>query len=280
MIPILKTTLRRLVAPLALVATLAMPAFAEHGFLLPESISDNGDKIDQLFYVILAVTGLVFLGTEGLLIYFIIKYRAREGGKAHYTTGNHRAELIWTITPAAFLLLIAVLQFGIWQDIKFPSRMPTDDPDAVEVHVLAQQFAWKFRYAGPDRVFGTEDDYTYGKLVVPSGRPVVLQMRSVDVIHSLFVPELRFKQDLVPGLTITAWFQAREGSERDYEIACAELCGASHYTMRGEMEILANEDWEARDRELSAANAPIDYALSDSSTEIFRFWPPSEFSAN
>ncbi len=273
----IKTLIHRLGLPALLLALMAVPAFAERGFLLPESISEQGDKIDDLFWAIFWITGLVLVVTEGLLIYFIVKYRAKEGGKAYYTTGNHKAEIIWTIAPSIVLLAIAMLQFGLWREIKAPEHFPTDDPEAVEVHVLAKQFNWAFRYAGPDRSFGTDDDYTFNKLVVPAGRPVILQMRSIDVIHSLYLPELRFKQDLVPGLTITGWFHARDGSAGDYEIACAELCGASHYTMRGEMEILESADWEVRDRELSAQNAPVDYA---SPTEFFKFWPPSEFTAN
>lgn len=256
---------------------LCTPVFAqstEHSLLLPESISEAGDEIDSLFWFVFWLVGIVFVGTEGLLIYFIIKYRAKEGGKAHYTHGNYKAELIWTATPAAILLFLAVFQFGTWQKLKDPELFPTAEEDnAVQVHVLAQQFAWNFRYQGPDGVWGTEDDFTVeNELIVPKDRPVVLQMRTIDVIHSLYVPVLRFKQDLVPGLTMTSWFEARKAGK--YEIACAELCGASHYLMRANMTVLEQDEWDAECKKLSDAQGGIDY---ESPTQNFRFWRPEEF---
>ena len=252
--------------------SLCLPAMAERGLFLPESISEQGDRIDNLFWFVFWLTGIVFLGTEGLLIYFIIKYRAKEGGKAYYTHGNHKAEVAWTAIPAIILLILAVIQFGLWTDLKDPAKFPVNDEDAIQVHVLAQQFAWNFRYAGPDKKFGTDDDYTHGTLIVPKDRPVILHMRSIDVIHALYIPVLRFKQDLVPGLTITGWFEANKTGE--YEIACAELCGASHYKMSALVKILESDEWEAKDRAMSTEKGGIDYVDVG---ENFRFWPPSEF---
>ncbi len=242
------------------------------GILLPEAISDHADRIDHLFWLIFGLTGVVFVGTEGLLIYFIWKYRAKEGGKAYHTHGNHKVEIIWTSIPALILGVLALLQFNLWVDIKDPERAPLDDPQAQEVHVLAKQFEWLFRYPGPDNKWGTEDDFSYNRLVVPRDRPVILRIKSLDVIHSLFLPELRFKQDAVPGMVITGWFQAYKSGK--WEIACAELCGASHYKMRGEYEIVAPEEWDARYAKMYDEAGPIDY---DSPTEFFRFWPVDQY---
>ncbi len=266
----------RLLLPILTILSLSSVAFGQesgHGLLLPEAISEHAEKIDDLFWLIFWLTGVVFIGTEGLLIYFIIKYRAKEGGKAYHTHGHYKTEVIWTAIPAIILMLLAVIQFGVWQDIKDPETFPTAEDGAVQVHVLAQQFSWNFRYQGPDGEWGTDDDFTVeNQLIVPKDRPVVLQMRSIDVIHSLYMPVLRFKQDLVPGLTITGWFEANKAGK--YEIACAELCGASHYLMRAGMEVLEPDDWDAKMAELSAKQGGIDY---ESPTQNFRFWRPSEF---
>ncbi len=261
------------VLPVLAFLSLCTPAMAERGLLLPEAISEHAERIDELFWIIFWLTGIVFVGTEGLLLYFIFKYRAKEGGKAHYTHGNYKVEVIWTAIPAFILIALAAFQFNTWTEIKDPEKFPTADDGAIQVHVLAQQFSWNFRYQGPDGEWGTDDDFTVeNQLIVPKDRPVVLQMRSIDVIHSLFMPVLRFKQDLVPGLTITGWFEANKAGT--YEIACAELCGASHYLMRAEMQVLEPDEWDQKIAALSKEKDGIDY---ESPTQNFRFWRPSEF---
>ncbi|MCA9323027.1 MAG: cytochrome c oxidase subunit II [Planctomycetes bacterium] len=261
------------VSALVLLFLAAPSAMAEgRGWLLPESISEIGDRIDHLFWVIFVLVGVVFVGTEGLLLWFMVKYRAKEGGKAHYTHGNHKLEIIWTLIPAVILGVLAFAQFGLWQEIKDPEKAPINDPRAVEVHVLAKQFEWLFRYPGPDNTWGTEDDFSFSRLVVPQDRPVIVRLKSLDVIHSLYLPELRFKQDAVPGLVITGWFQAYKSG--NWEIACAELCGASHYKMRGEYEIVPENEWDARYAEMAEKAGPIDYGRP---TEFFRFWPLAEY---
>jgi len=244
---------------------------SDRGWLLPESISDEGDAIDNMFWLIFWLTGAVFLASEGALVYFIVKYRAKEGGKALYTHGNHKVEVIWTVIPAVILLGLGVAQVDMWVTAKDPGVAPIDDADAFEVHVLAKQFEWWFRYRGPDNKWNTDDDFVASRLVVPKGRPVIIRLRSIDVIHSLFLPELRFKQDAVPGLTMTGWFRARKAGQ--WEIACAELCGASHYKMRGEYEIVEPADWSARYAKMLDDAGPVDY---DNPTEFFRFWPIEE----
>ena len=263
--------IRALVA-LILLSIVAPSAFADHGWLLPECNSAEGDRADMLFWFIFALTGLTFVGTEGLLVYFIFKYRAKPGQKAYFSHGNHKVEVIWTLIPAVILAVLAFLQFGIWTDQKVPkkflAKIEASGEPWLEVHVLAKQFDWWFRYPGPDGVWDTADDFTYSRLVVPQNRPVVLRLRSIDVIHSLYLPQLRFKQDLVPGMTVTGWFKARKPGT--WEIACAELCGESHYKMRGEYEVVAEEQWDTRYRQLQEQQGEIDYLRPN---EQFRFWP-------
>jgi cytochrome c oxidase subunit 2 len=110
-------------------------------------------------------------------------------------------------------------------------------PDVVRVEVLAQQWAWNFRLAGNDRAFGTPDDVvSLNVLRVPEGRPVVLNLRSKDVLHAFFVPALRLKHDAHPAGTTRTWFAVREPGT--YEIACSQFCGFAHYRMRGTLEVL------------------------------------------
>jgi cytochrome c oxidase subunit 2 len=114
---------------------------------------------------------------------------------------------------------------------------------AMNVEILAEQFAWNLRYAGADGKLNTADDVlSLNQMHIPVGRPVIVSLKSKDVIHSLFLPEFRVKQDAVPGMTTRIWFEAtRTGS---WEIACAELCGLGHYRMKGFITVDSPEDFE------------------------------------
>ena len=249
----------------------------EHSLLLPESISDTGDTIDSLFWLIMIITGIVFVLTEGILVYFLIKYRKKEGRKAHYTHGSHKVEMIWTIIPAIVLAAIVVVQVGPWMDIKTAGGLPTDDPDAIEIHVLGKQFEWYFRYPGPDGEWGTTDDFVWNRMVVPEATNIIIRMRSLDVLHSLYFPNLRWKQDLVPGLTMSGWFKTKPGTsgdtgKREFAIACAELCGSGHHKMSGVLEVRSKDSfatWYAERGKASVDEGGIDYG---STIEFFRFW--------
>lgn len=225
--------------------SLARPGHATDGWL-PENISTYGGEIDHQFWLIMGITIFTFFLTMAIFLWALIKFRYKEGHKSNHIHGSHKLELIWTLIPAGILLFLAIYQTRTWSVVK--AELP-EDANAVQIQVFAKQFEWNFRYAGTDGVFDTEDDPCMIKeLYVPVDRPVVLTMRSLDVIHSLFLPHLRFKQDLMPGMTIKAWFEATKTTEQgrkdrgnddfDYEIACTELCGIEHHTMKGEIKIL------------------------------------------
>ena len=167
-----------------------------------------GDKVDLLYKIIFIVVAVMFFLTEGLLVWCMFKYRAKAGHKAQYIHGNKWAEITWTVIPGLMLLALGIGQAGTWAQVK--SEFPdVDDPDTVVVQVFAQQFDWNFRYPGPDKQFGTEDDVVRRKdLVVPMGKKILLHMGSKDVIHSLFLPQVRVKQDVVPGMMTKTWFVA------------------------------------------------------------------------
>jgi cytochrome c oxidase subunit II len=147
---------------------------------------------------------------------------------------------VWTLVPGAILLYLAQAQLDTWAELRAPARRPPGPPLA---RVWATQFDWRFQYPGADGRFDTLDDLEEPfELVVPAGEPVVLELVSRDVIHSFFVPALRLKQDVVPGLAGEAWFEARETGEFDVE--CAELCGAGHYKMAGRLRVVPRALWD------------------------------------
>lgn len=208
------------------------------GVFFPKSNSTFAQGVDTLFFVILWVTGLAFILTEAFLLYCIAGFRSRPGERSHYTHGNHRLEMFWTVGIAVALLLLAIVQWDMWKEIKTEQPTPAENP--VKVQVMARQFDWYFRHAGLDGRFGTEDDVpSLGTLKVPAGRKVAIQLRSQDVLHSFFLPNFRVKQDSVPGLRIPVWFEPQETGI--FPIMCAELCGLGHTTMNGTLEVLPPE---------------------------------------
>lgn len=216
---------------------------------LPEQASTYAHEIDGMFHLIMWITGIIFVIVELLLLYFLWKYRHREGRQAHYTHGNNRLEVIWTIIPALICVMLALMSRRIWTNIK--EKMPEG---ALQVQITGEQFAWNFKYAGADGKFDTPDDViTLNQLHFPVGKPVVATLSSKDVIHSFYLPEFRVKQDAVPGLKTRIWFEGnRVGS---WDIACAELCGLGHFRMKGFVTVDTPEDFQKWLAEQAAAQA-------------------------
>lgn len=208
----------------------------------PENISTYGADIDGVFYLIYYIVGFWFVVSQVALIYFIVRYRRRAGVHAKYVRGDRWRELSWILIPAAIVL---VLDLGIdaagahvWDTVK--THLPPGD---VHLDLTAKQFEWLITYPGPDGKLGTPDDFTVNsELHVPSGKDVRVTLRSKDVLHSFFLPNVRLKQDVVPGRAIDVWFNVNKPGQ--YELACAELCGFGHYTMRGAFIVHTPEDYE------------------------------------
>jgi cytochrome c oxidase subunit 2 len=250
------------------------------GWWLPKDVSvpGFGSEVDLLFYGILAVTGFFFILTEALLVYAMWTYGSGAGARAWYVHGNHKLEWAWTLVPAVILLLVAFSQIHSWEKIKYLSQFPP--PDQL-IEVSARQFEWRIRYptaeandrltakpAGGDwktdrpvqaAVAAWEKDgyiddvHVVNELHTWKGAKVRVFLKTRDVIHSLFLPNLRLKQDALPGKTIPVWLETREhnvewdesksdwrglsgpdGREiENWGLACAELCGWGHYKMQG-----------------------------------------------
>ena len=207
---------------------------------LPKDVSEHGSQIDSLFYFILVLTGVVFIGTEVLLFWFIWKYdESNAKGPATYIHGSHTLEVVWTIIPAVVLLFLAIYQMNTWADVKM--RRPVMAPT---VEVVARQFEWRLRYPGRDGQLGTPDDlFLVNDLHLPVDEDVLVQLKSMDVLHSFFLPNLRVKQDAVPGMKIPVWFKAKETGE--YDLVCAELCGWGHYKMKGRVTFVTRPEFDA-----------------------------------
>src|SRR5512141_1283933 len=198
---------------------------------LPEDVSTFGGEIDSLFYLIYYITAATFILVTVLMVVFLVMYREQPGRRATYTHGNTSLEIIWTIIPAAILIVLSFMSVSTWAKVK--QHAPDSD---FELQVAAKQFNWDVVYPGADGKFGTDDDVKFDNdLHVPVNKVVRVQLSSKDVIHSFFLPNLRLKQDAVPGMTIPVWFQVvnADGKEHGYELMCAELCGWGHYRMKG-----------------------------------------------
>jgi cytochrome c oxidase subunit 2 len=243
------------------------------GWWLPRNVASFGGEIDYLFYVILFFTGFFFVLTEVILVYAMLQFDHDPERKAVYVEGHNKLEAFWTIIPAAILLYIAFAQIPAWAQIKYQSRMPTaakDEGRYLVCNVTARQWEWQVRYPGaivpanekhwaehPD----LDDVHDVNDLHIWKDAKVKVYLKTQDVLHSYFLPNLRIKQDAVPGKTIPMWFDATESNcywddeakrvvrsklkEQDWEIACAELCGTRHYGMRGRLYVHPDrEDFE------------------------------------
>ena len=194
---------------------------------LPEAVTTTAPEIDRLFYLVLGITGAVFVLVQGTLVWFLVRYRRRDGRRAAYLHGNVAVEIVWTVIPTFILIFLAFHSQRVWARVR-----GTPPPPDLEIEVTGEQFAWNVRYAGADGVFNSADDITtINQLHLPVHQTVLVHLKSKDVIHSFFVPQFRMKQDAVPGLTSRLWVSATKTG--NFEIACAELCGLGHYRMRG-----------------------------------------------
>ena len=206
---------------------------------LPEGITTTAPEIDRLFYLVLWITGIVFVLVEATLLVFVVRYRRRPGRRAGYTHGNQLVEIVWTLIPALLLIFLTIHSQRVWSKVR-----GTPPPPDLEVEITAEQFAWNIRYAGADGLFNSSDDITtINQLHLPVNRTVLVHLKSKDVIHSFFVPQFRIKQDAVPGITGRLWVSATTSGH--FEIACAELCGLGHYRMRGFLVIEPAEMFQA-----------------------------------
>jgi cytochrome c oxidase subunit 2 len=262
----------RLQGLLFALATVVLVAVSTYYFTrpwLPHLMSDRG-RIDTALWWSLLVTGIVFIATNLVLAWLSWRFQDGPGMKAGHWHDNPRLEWTWTLATAAIMFVFMFNALGLWADIN--KEAPAD---AMLVEVTGQQFAWNVRYPGKDGVLGRTDhklstqenplgvDPTdpasaddlrlLNNIVLVKDRPVKIQLRSMDVLHSFFLPNFRVKQDAVPGMTITIWFTPKELTDpaKVTEIACAEHCGLGHYRMRGFVHVVSAADFDGKVTELA-----------------------------
>jgi cytochrome c oxidase subunit 2 len=242
---------------------------------LPALAATHGQEIDNLIGWTHVFMLVLFVGWGAFLTYVLIRFRRSRNPVANYTgVKSHASSYLEGGVLVVELVLLFAFSIPLWA--ARVDHVPAET-EALVVHVTGEQFAWNVRYAGPDGKFGRtdiklidlqvnplgvdrddpdakDDVTTLNQLYLPVNRPVIVKLRSKDVIHSFGVPEFRVKQDAIPGLTIPVWFipnvtteemRARQGKpEFQYEIACAQLCGLGHYRMRGFVTVLSAEEFQ------------------------------------
>jgi cytochrome c oxidase subunit 2 len=242
-----------------LAALLVLAPEASADLISPESgPSENANDIDTLYKITLYIGLVIFLLVESVLIYSLIKFRARRGGpEAAQIRGNTPLEISWTIGAALILVLLATVTFVYLPGIKDPpnskasaieqaegsdyatiNQKEPPDGSALKISVNSQQYIWRYDYED------SEDQlFSFHTLYVPVNQTVTLKIYSSDVAHSWWVPKLGGKADAIPGHTNETWFRADE--EGTYEGACAELCGEGHADMRTRVVVLPADEYEA-----------------------------------
>lgn len=222
---------------------LASPAFAEDAGLTPvDPKSPNAEAINDTYWMLVGVGGVILLLVQGALLAFVLRYRRHrrpreaEGPQIH---GNTRLEVLWTVVPVLIVAFIVGFVFYKLPEVSDFSEPAIASPDdaALEIEVAGRQFYWEFRY--PD------GSVTYDTLVAPVGRNVDVRVTAPghDVIHSWWVPALGGKIDAVPGQENRTWFRAEE--EGVYEGSCGEFCGIQHSAMQMTVRAVAPAAYES-----------------------------------
>ena len=240
--------------------------------LFPQgAASEMGEKIDLMLYITIGVTGVVFVITQILLFWFAFKYQENDKHKAYYFPHNTKLELLWTTVPAIFLTVLVVFGLKYW--FKITSDAPKD---AVVVEVTGHQFAWEFRYPGPDGILGKknykltkganslgvdfndpaslDDIHVAATMHIPVNKPIKFVINAQDVIHDVGLSHFRMKMDAVPGIPTTLWFtplytteemKVRSGNPNFvYELSCDQMCGKGHFSMRGVIIVESDADYK------------------------------------
>ena len=243
---------------------------------LPPAASAHAGEIDWTMGIVHVLMAVLFVGWGAFLAYTIWRFRRARNPVANYAGVKSKTSTYLEVAVAvAEGILLLGFSIPIWANLV--DRFPPESESTV-VHVTAEQFVWNVHYPGPDGAFGRtsidkidvqsnplgldredpaakDDVTTINQLYLPAGKPVIVKLRSKDVIHSFNLPEFRVKQDTVPGLTIPVWFvptvttaemrERRGDPEFTYEIACAQLCGIGHYRMRGFVTIQTPDEFQA-----------------------------------
>jgi cytochrome c oxidase subunit 2 len=237
---------------------------------LPETSSEHGVWIDSAFNITLVVTGIVFVVTQILLFVFTYIYRDRKDRVAYFYPDNHKIEMLWTVVPAIFMTGLVVSGLYYWYKITDPAS-----PNAMVIEVTGKQFNWIARYPGADGKLGAKaytlindnnilgldwndnagkDDVMPTELVLVKGQETKIIIGSRDVMHNFDLVHFNVKMDAVPGIPTTfklvPRFTSKEMKKRlnnpkfEYELACAQICGQSHYAMKMAVRVIEKAEFD------------------------------------
>jgi cytochrome c oxidase subunit 2 len=255
----------RLFAVVVTIITLVTAAiFAMRVWWMPPDVSVLGVGIDQQLTETMFATGAMFIGAQLLLAAFV--WRASDGNPARalrtFPGGPLPMVAAAVLLVGAEVLVLTLVGSKVWASI----YMTPPEPGSIQVDVQAEQFAYYFRYPGPDGRFGpvhpdkidegngnyfgldpandttARDDIVAASLEVPVGKPISLTLHAKDVGHSFYVPDLRLQQDFVPGIVVPLHFTATKTGK--YELVCTQLCGLGHYNMRAYVQVVTQEQFE------------------------------------
>ena len=244
----LSAAARRVVLAVPALLLAAGAARAENeggpGAWRPTDISLDGHRSDWLFDVTTVSVTILFVIMTAIIVWASLRHR--EGHKAHYEHGVGRSHLILTavVSSVIFFGVDGTLLVNAYADIHEGFwNFPTEKQSPLLVEVMAQQWAWNIRYAGPDNKWNTADDIvTLNDMHIPIGRPVMIKLQSKDVIHSFYLPNFRTKQDAIPGSITKMWFQGTKPGV--VEIGCAQHCGTNHYKMKGTLTVESDAEYQ------------------------------------
>lgn len=234
----------------------------QYGYHMPPDLNVSGHPIDVLILCLHVFMILLFVGWGIFLLITLIKFRQRENHKASYQSATTKLPKFLELGVVLFeAFLLVGLSFPIWNRYK---NDPPPKDQALTIRVVAQQFVWNFQYPGEDGKFGrtdikfvsdsnplgidpsdpasADDFFTVNQMHIPVEKAVIVQISSKDVIHSFGVPVLRVKQDAIPGQVVPIWFKVKKPAT--FEILCSQLCGISHFMMKGNITAQSTEDFQ------------------------------------
>jgi cytochrome c oxidase subunit 2 len=222
---------------------------------LPIQGSDVATSWDGLYNFLVYLSIFFFILVMGAVVYFAVKYKAKPGVKVRYITDHHLLEGVWTFVPFVLLMVIFVWGYVVYE------KMVRTPSDAYEIRVVGKQWLWQFQY--------DDGRTTINEVFVPTHRPVKFVMTSTDVLHSMFIPNFRVKQDVVPGMYSSVWFEANLPGK--HQIFCTEYCGAAHSQMLAQVIALDEAEWKEWSRGKKILTESIPKAgtrLSDASGSL------------
>jgi cytochrome c oxidase subunit 2 len=267
--------------------------------MVPPIASVHGYELESLFWTTMIILGVAFVLTHLMLFIFSYRYQHKEGRRAFFFSHNNKIEIIWTLIPA---IVMASLVFAGWKEwTKITGPAPKD---SIVLEVMGKQFNWLVRYPGRDQKLGVVnyrlidatnefgfdlndqnamDDFTVNEIHVPKGYPVLLKIRSRDVLHGVYMPNFRVQMYAVPGMPTKFWFtptkttdemRAQLGNPKfNYELACSQICGRGHFAMKATIIVDEPDDyvaWFAQQKSFSEQNPDVLASFKQKSDKLVK----------